>query len=80
MSITAEELKSPFEDTDVEVTIKQRTYEEISELHAKGDMAKYQNYGRNKKQVRIGREIAGDLKDAREKYRDRRYATGENWR
>ena len=79
MSITTEELKSPFEGDSMAVLIGQRSYEEIWELHATGAMEKDQNYDRNKRQIRIGREIAGDLKDACEKYRDRRYATGENW-
>ena len=80
MSITAEELKSPFEGNRIVVLIDQRTYEEIRELHAKGAMAKDQNYSGNKKQVVVGRGIARDLKDVREKYRGRRHATGENGR
>ena len=80
MSTTTEELKSHFEGDSMAVLIGQRSYEVIWELHATGAMEKDQKYDRNKKQMRIGRRIAGDLKDAYKKYRGRRYATGENWR
>ncbi len=80
MSTTAEELKLPFESDRIVVLLDQRAHEEIRELHATGAMERNQNCDRNKKQMRIDREIAGGLKDASTKYRKKRYAPGENWR